>query len=236
MAKYHQSHLRRVLRRDLDTPHRGLRTITAIEPKATHWLDLGSGAGFPALVIAIQLSERPGSWVQCVESDRRKCAFLREVARATAIPVTVHASRIEDLDIGTISPVQVVTARAFRPCPACSNSRKCGYSAARSDYFSRSNRGHTIRPSSAYPRISIRSAPSKTETEGSVIRVRRGRRFLNDSKRRISLPLIHPLTHDPNVNAPCTGYRQPERGRRQNDNRHKSGTALAASWRKGPGN
>ena len=44
---------------------------------------MGSGAGFPGLVIAIQLADVPGAIVHCIESDGRKCAFLREAARAT---------------------------------------------------------------------------------------------------------------------------------------------------------
>ena len=57
--------------------------LLALAPYARRWLDMGSGAGFPGLVIAIQLVETPGAVVHCVESDQRKCAFLREVARAT---------------------------------------------------------------------------------------------------------------------------------------------------------
>lgn len=77
------------------------------------WLDFGSGGGFPGLVLAILLAEqRPGASVRLVESDARKCAFLREVTRATGAPAEVVRSRIEALP-----PFQadVVTARAFAP-------------------------------------------------------------------------------------------------------------------------
>lgn len=71
-------------------------------------IDLGSGAGFPGLVLAILgVGE-----VHLVESDRRKCAFLREVARATETRVTVHPERIERLQ-GLQG--EVVTARALAP-------------------------------------------------------------------------------------------------------------------------
>ena len=46
------------------------------------WLDLGSGAGFPGLIVAILLRESKGLKVHLVEADKRKCAFLREAARA----------------------------------------------------------------------------------------------------------------------------------------------------------
>ncbi len=80
-------------------------------PDARQWLDLGSGAGFPGLVIAILAAEqRKGLQVCLVESDQRKAVFLNEAARALNIPVTVICHRIE-----TIAPrgADVVSARAL---------------------------------------------------------------------------------------------------------------------------
>ncbi len=71
-------------------------------------VDLGSGAGFPGLVLAMMTSAR----VNLVESNARKCAFLTEVARLTDTSVQIHHARIESLDIGN---VDVVTARACAP-------------------------------------------------------------------------------------------------------------------------
>lgn len=71
-------------------------------------LDLGSGAGFPGLVLAILGAGR----VHLVEADRRKAAFLREVARATGTPVTLHPCRLEAL---APFAADVVTARGFAP-------------------------------------------------------------------------------------------------------------------------
>ncbi len=82
---------------------------------ATRWLDMGSGAGFPGLVVAILLASVPGAVVHCVDSDRRRCAFLREAARATGAPAVVHPVRIEALAPGGVGPVDCVTARAFAP-------------------------------------------------------------------------------------------------------------------------
>jgi 16S rRNA (guanine527-N7)-methyltransferase len=74
------------------------------------WVDLGSGAGFPGIVIAIA---RPGTQVHLVESDSRKCAFLRHAARATGASAKVWEGRIEAV-LPKIEPVpQVVTARAL---------------------------------------------------------------------------------------------------------------------------
>ncbi len=63
-----------------------------------HWADLGSGGGFPGLVIAI-LGMPSGSpaRVTLVESDQRKCAFLRTVIRETQAPATVVSGRIEEV-------------------------------------------------------------------------------------------------------------------------------------------
>ena len=84
--------------------------VDLVPPRSTALVDLGSGAGFPGLVLAI-LSGLP---VHLVEADSRKAAFLGESARLTAAPVTVHASRIE-----AVSPMQVdvITARALAPLP-----------------------------------------------------------------------------------------------------------------------
>jgi 16S rRNA (guanine527-N7)-methyltransferase len=81
-------------------------------PAARRWLDIGSGAGFPGLILAIQLADSVGAQVHCVESDGRKCAFLREVVRQLQLPVVVHNRRIETLDPQTIAPIEAVTARA----------------------------------------------------------------------------------------------------------------------------
>jgi 16S rRNA (guanine527-N7)-methyltransferase len=84
---------------------------------ATRWVDLGSGAGFPGLVVAAVLSGRPGFVMNLVESNARKCAFLRETARKLALPVQVHAGRIEDVLPTLPAPVDVVSARALAPLP-----------------------------------------------------------------------------------------------------------------------
>lgn len=81
---------------------------------ATTLTDLGSGAGFPGLVLAVLGEDRPGFQVHLIESDTRKCAFLREVIRATGAPATVHNARAGSLDPW---PSDVVTARALAPLP-----------------------------------------------------------------------------------------------------------------------
>src|SRR5918998_4705045 len=85
-----------------------------LAPDARTWVDLGSGAGFPGLVLGIAALERDGMRVDLVESNGRKCAFLRHVVRVTGAPVTVHEARVEAV-IGRLKGADVVTARALAP-------------------------------------------------------------------------------------------------------------------------
>lgn len=84
-----------------------------LAPNARVWVDLGSGAGFPGLVIACALADTPGAKVHLVESTGKKATFLREAARLTQAPVVVHAERIERFVEVFREPVDVVTARAL---------------------------------------------------------------------------------------------------------------------------
>ncbi|HEV7440899.1 MAG TPA: 16S rRNA (guanine(527)-N(7))-methyltransferase RsmG [Methylobacterium sp.] len=83
-----------------------------LAPEATRWLDLGSGAGIPGLILAIAGADRPGFTVDLVESNARKCAFLTEAARLTGAPARVHNARIEDV-IGRLAGAEIVCARAL---------------------------------------------------------------------------------------------------------------------------
>ncbi len=89
--------------------------VLAAAPKAVLWADLGSGAGFPGLVTALLLEDRPGARVHLFESDQRKAAFLRAVSRETGAPATVHAERIETGLPPLAGQIQAVSARALAP-------------------------------------------------------------------------------------------------------------------------
>src|SRR3989337_3677670 len=71
--------------------------IRGLAPEARLWLDLGSGAGLPGLIVAILPAGLPDLRLHVVESNRKKCAFLAEVARETGAPVEIHVMRIEEL-------------------------------------------------------------------------------------------------------------------------------------------
>jgi 16S rRNA (guanine527-N7)-methyltransferase len=82
---------------DLETRHfADSLQLMALAPKAAHWVDLGSGGGFPGLIVAIAAMDS-GSPARAtlIESDQRKAAFLRTVIRETGAPATVLCQRIE---------------------------------------------------------------------------------------------------------------------------------------------
>ena len=86
-----------------------------IPPSARRFADLGSGGGFPGLVLAILAAQHtPGTRHVLVESDQRKAAFLREAVRLTGAPAEVICARIE-----AVAPLNadVVTARALAALP-----------------------------------------------------------------------------------------------------------------------
>lgn len=142
------------------------------------WADLGSGAGFPGLVLAIA---RPKTLVHLVESDSRKCAFLRHVARATGASARVWEGRIETV-LATLEPMpQVVTARAL-----ASLGELLGYSqdvlAAGAVGLFPKGRGHAAELTQAAEswRFEADVVPSCTDAEGRILRIRQfGGRKLN---------------------------------------------------------
>jgi len=85
-------------------------------PEAKTWVDLGSGAGFPALVVASFLADTPGAQVHLVESIGKKAKFLMAVAEEAGLPATVFNLRIEDFGAGK-GRYDVITARALAPLP-----------------------------------------------------------------------------------------------------------------------
>ena len=90
--------------------------VWALRPENPRvWTDLGTGGGFPGLVVAIFAQEQaPGLKVHLIESDTRKCAFLATVVRECGLSAEVHAERIENV---TLPRADVVSARALAPLP-----------------------------------------------------------------------------------------------------------------------
>lgn len=87
---------------------------------ATKILDLGSGGGFPGLVLGFLLKERQGGRIDLVDSNRKKTAFLQACTGQFALPAKIHSVRIGD-EIRGLQQPDVVTARALAPLPELLN-------------------------------------------------------------------------------------------------------------------
>lgn len=89
--------------------------LVDLAPAARRWADLGSGGGFPGIVLACALAGVPGTRVHLVERIAKKAAFLREAIRVTTSPGVVHLTEIGDNVDRITGPVDCVTARALAP-------------------------------------------------------------------------------------------------------------------------
>jgi 16S rRNA (guanine527-N7)-methyltransferase len=86
--------------------------LLAVEPTARRWADIGAGAGFPGLVLAILLKGEPEARIHLIESMAKRCRFLQAVVDALALPAEVHNLRAEDVEL---TGIEIVTARACAP-------------------------------------------------------------------------------------------------------------------------
>src|SRR6202046_5295394 len=91
-----------------------LQLLTLAE-SAKAWADLGSGGGFPGVVLACALADIPDTRVHLVERNAKKAAFLREALRVTNTPGTIHLADIGDSVDRIVGKVDCVTARALAP-------------------------------------------------------------------------------------------------------------------------
>jgi 16S rRNA (guanine527-N7)-methyltransferase len=89
--------------------------LLTLAPDAKTWVDLGSGGGFPGVVLACALADTPGAGVHLVERNTRKAAFLREALRITGAPAIIHLADIGNCVDSFGGPVDCVTARALAP-------------------------------------------------------------------------------------------------------------------------
>ena len=83
-----------------------------LAPDARVWADIGSGAGFPGIILAILMKSTPGVTVHLIESTLKRCRFLNEVLERLDLPAVVHNARAEALPL---KGIEVVTARACAP-------------------------------------------------------------------------------------------------------------------------
>jgi 16S rRNA (guanine527-N7)-methyltransferase len=135
------------------------------------WLDLGSGGGFPGVVLACALADIPGAQVHLVDSNLKKAAFLREAIRETKAPGIVHAMRIEELPQALAAmTVDCVTARALAPLPdlleMISPFVKKG---AKALLLKGQDLDHELTESTKRWHIEADSVPSKTDKSGRIL-------------------------------------------------------------------
>lgn len=137
-------------------------------------LDMGSGAGFPGLVLAIMGVPQ----VHLVESDQRKCAFLREAARITQAPATIHAKRIEDL---AAFPVDVLTARALAPVAELLDWSARFISEKTTCIFPK-GQNVEVELTDAHKRwrITVNQRPSRTDSRGTILCINEVRRVQSE--------------------------------------------------------
>jgi 16S rRNA (guanine527-N7)-methyltransferase len=86
-----------------------------LAPSGKVWIDLGSGGGFPGVVLACALADRPGTVVHLVERNAKKAAFLREALRVTAGRGSVHLAEIANFVDSNPPAADYITARAVAP-------------------------------------------------------------------------------------------------------------------------
>lgn len=147
--------------------------VAAAPSGARRWLDLGSGAGFPGMVIAMLLTNHDDIKVHLIESHGRKCAFLREVARQTAVPVEIHCRRIEEVArAGTVGTVDVVTARALAPLEQLLELAAPFFGPATVGLFLKGRHAEQeLIAARKVWRFQWKFIPSRTEIDGSIVAV-----------------------------------------------------------------
>ncbi len=146
--------------------------ILGFVPSAKRWVDMGSGAGFPGLVTAIQLAGVTGAIVHCLESDQRKCAFLREAARATGAPAQIHPGRVESVDAPRLGPVDAVTARALAPLPLTVELATVWLEQGATGVFPRGRSAqHQLEALNLNRAFTVEGLPSAVDAEAAVLRI-----------------------------------------------------------------
>jgi 16S rRNA (guanine527-N7)-methyltransferase len=142
-----------------------IQLIPWLGPRPERAIDIGSGAGFPGLVLAIAT----GISFDLIEADQRKAAFLREAARETGAPATIHAMRI---DACKVSPAALVTARALAPLPALLE-LVVPKLAPGGIFLALKGRkaGSELTAAGTQWHMRVETLPSRTESGGSILRI-----------------------------------------------------------------
>ncbi|ATQ68656.1 MULTISPECIES: 16S rRNA (guanine(527)-N(7))-methyltransferase RsmG [Methylosinus] len=142
--------------------------------KIETWADLGAGAGFPGMVLAICLKDRPGARVHLIESDQRKVSFLRAVSRETGAAAEIHLGRIESILPSLEDRVVGVTARALAPLSQLVDwSRELLLKNAVGVFLKGEDWAAELTDSRAADSFDIRTFASRTHSSGRIIAIAR---------------------------------------------------------------
>jgi len=142
-----------------------------LAPQAKTWLDLGSGAGIPGLILAIAGAER-GIRVDLVESNARKCAFLTETARLTGATARVRNARIETVIGEYVGTTEIVCARALAPLPQLLSWTEPLLKTGTTGLFPKGRDAHAeLTQAAAQWTVVNDLVPSRTDSEARIVRV-----------------------------------------------------------------
>jgi len=141
-------------------------------------IDFGSGAGFPGLVCAVLMADSRETTIHLVESNARKCAFLREVARQTGTAVEIHNARIEDLATqGTVMPADVVMARGVAPLDRLLDLAEPFFSLGAAGLFPKGRRAEQeVSDARRTWQFELCAHASMTDPDGRILEIRAPRR------------------------------------------------------------
>jgi 16S rRNA (guanine527-N7)-methyltransferase len=154
-----------------------LQLIPYIDDLKKTMVDMGSGAGFPGMVIAIV----GGRDVHLVESDARKIIFLKEVARLTHTNVTIHHGRIENT---VIEDVGIILSRACAPLDALLSLSSFYISHGTDCLFHKGkNYSNEIEDAKEHWSFTCNAFPSVTDTQGVILKLSDIGRKENESGR-----------------------------------------------------
>jgi len=144
--------------------------LKLLAPEARTWADLGAGAGFPGVVLAILLKDTPGAHVHLVDSLAKRCRFLEQVVAELGLPATVWNARAESLKL----KAEMVTARACAPM-----TRLLGYALP---YYQQGSTGLFLKGENVEQELNearkswsfeAELLPSLSDSRGRVVRLRR---------------------------------------------------------------
>ena len=144
--------------------------LLSLAPDALTWADLGAGAGFPGVVLAILLKGKPGARVHLIDSLSKRCRFLEQTVRALGLPAEVHNARAESLRLR----VDAVTARACAPLDKLFGFAWPYLSLGAQGLFLKGESVETeVAEARRRWRFDADLIPSRSDNRGRVVRIRR---------------------------------------------------------------